>query len=204
MGNDTMKENNSKMIILIVDDSSFSRNMINKELIEMGFDDDQIYQAASGEEALVKFKEKIIDVVLLDIVLTGIDGIETLKEMKKLNPNVRVIMCSGCNSDDLIKESVKLGIDAFIVKPYKSEMFKNIISQVLPEIKNGFNATKNKLNAKCHICNKEMVEVDSIDMISFFCPKNCMRIGTISNVLLTQEELNNDYLKNKRNQELLP
>ena len=55
-----MKENNSKMIILIVDDSSFSRNMINKELIEMGFDDDQIYQAASGEEALVKFKEKII------------------------------------------------------------------------------------------------------------------------------------------------
>ena len=36
-------------------------NMINKELIEMGFDDDQIYQAASGEEALVKFKEKIID-----------------------------------------------------------------------------------------------------------------------------------------------
>lgn len=48
-----------------------------------------------------------------------------------------------------------------------------------------------------------MVEIDSIDMIIFFCPKNCMRIGPVSNVLLTQEELDNDYLKNKRNQELL-
>jgi len=183
---------NKNINILVVDDSSFSRRMIIKELTEIGFSNQHIMQSDSGKDALEKLQSQQFDLFILDIVMVEIDGIAVLKEVKKNQPNAKVIMCSGSNSIELIKDLIDLGIDAFIVKPYKSEDFKRAVCRSLPTLEHS-NNTNNYLVAKCHICNHEMIEVNLINTLIFYCPNNCMQIGPLANALVTQQELDKDY-----------
>ncbi|WP_346352965.1 response regulator [Azotosporobacter soli] len=187
-------ETQSGIKVLVVDDSGFSRTLIGKELNRAGIENQQIKQAASGEEAVVQMQTTRFELFILDIIMTGIDGIAVLKEVKKTQPDAKIIMCSGTNSEDVIKEIVRLGIDAFIVKPYRSETFDKVLRRILdlPREVSG------EWSAKCHVCDAKMVEVDSIDMVSFFCPQTCMKIGPLSNVLVTQAELDQDYAAAKK------
>lgn len=199
MGNEIGKQsviNHNDVKILIVDDSGFSRSMISKELCYMGIENQQIWQACNGDEAIKEMQLRQFDLFILDIVMTGIDGVTVLKEVKKKQPNAKIVICSGCNSDDLIKGIVQLGIDAFIVKPYNTEIFKKVLCRVLSMQLEGYNMN-NEWIAKCHVCDRKMTEVDSIDMVSFYCSENCMKLGPLSNVLVTQAELDQDYEKAK-------
>lgn len=188
--------------ILIVDDSGFSRSLINKELNSMGIRNDQIQQSPNGVDALIQIQAKQFDLFILDIIMEEIDGIAVLKSVKKNQPSAKVIMCSGSNSDGIIKEIIELGIDAFLVKPYQSEAFKKVICRILPTQVEVCSGIKNEYwEAKCHRCDCKMIEVDLINTVQFYCPNGCMTIGPLMNPLVSQRELDEDYEKarQKRN-----
>lgn len=201
MENEKMNGSSSENIrVLIVDDSGFSRNLISKELNQIGIENEQIKQSPSGADAISKIKAEQFDLFILDIIMAGIDGIAVLKEVKQQQPNSKVIMCSGSNSDEIIKEVVGLGIDAFLVKPYQSETFKTALCRTLCIAGED---CKNRIfwQAKCHVCDSKMIEVNLINTVSFCCPNSCMTIGPLMNPLVSQSELDEDYQKalEKRN-----
>jgi len=115
------------MQILVLDDSSFARGLIVRELKSMGFDDSNIQQAASGAVALDKIKSQQFDLFILDIIMSGIDGIAVLKEVKTLQPQAKVIMCSSHSSQTGIKELIDMGINDFLVKPVPADEFKKVV-----------------------------------------------------------------------------
>ena len=181
--------------VLIVDDSGFSRTLISRELNEIGIENEQIQQSPSGADAISKIKSQEFDLFILDIIMEGIDGIGVLKEVKQYQPTAKVIMCSGSNSDEIIKAVIELGIDAFLVKPYQSETFKKALCRTLStELECCKNITEH-WNAKCHVCDCRMIEVNLINTMSFCCPNGCMTIGPLMNVLVSQSELDEDYKK---------
>ncbi|MDR3562129.1 MAG: response regulator [Negativicutes bacterium] len=179
------------MRILIVDDSNFALNTITKELKAMGVEENQIEQVKSGADALRRIETQTFDLFILDIVMPEIDGIAVLKEAKRKQPHAKIIMCSGTSSDKIIKELIDLGINAFLVKPFQAGDFVKAVARNI-SIPNK-NLEQDVLIAKCHICDSEMIEVDLVNTISFYCPNSCMQVGPSFKVLVTQKDLDEDY-----------
>jgi two-component system, chemotaxis family, chemotaxis protein CheY len=194
-GEKRMVSDYKKAKVLIVDDSSFSRGLIQKTLHELGIANPQIEQAGSGEEAIDKMKETKFELFVLDIVMSGIDGIAVLREVRKTQPAAKVIMCSGSNANEMVDELIELGIDAFISKPFKATIFKNAFYRAFGIAKE--EGMPDYWLAKCHKCDRQMIEVNSIHTIDFVCPNRCMKIGPLPAALIRQEELDDDYEKAK-------
>ncbi len=100
--------------VLIVDDEKDFVEMLAMRLEGIG---ERVYSAFSGSECLTTLKERNIDVVILDIKMPGMDGVETLKEIKKLYPLVEVIMLTGHGSTETAVEGMKLGAFDYLLKP---------------------------------------------------------------------------------------
>jgi DNA-binding NtrC family response regulator len=100
--------------ILLVDDEKDFVEMLTLRLQEIG---EEVLQAYSGQECLEKLKETEIDVVILDIKMPGMDGIETLQEIKKRYPLVEVIMLTGHGTIETAVQGMKLGAYDFLIKP---------------------------------------------------------------------------------------
>lgn len=100
--------------ILLVDDEKDFVEMLTLRLEEIG---EEVLQAYSGLESLEKLKETDIDVVILDVKMPGMDGIETLQEIKKRYPLVEVIMLTGHGTIETAVQGMKLGAYDFLIKP---------------------------------------------------------------------------------------
>jgi len=100
--------------VLIVDDEQDFVEMISLRLNELG---EKTSVAYSGREGLDTLAKTDIDVVILDIKMPGMDGIETLKEIKKKFPLVEVIMLTGHGSTETAVEGMKLGAFDYLLKP---------------------------------------------------------------------------------------
>jgi DNA-binding NtrC family response regulator len=100
--------------ILLVDDEKDFVEMLTLRLEEIG---EEVLQAYSGLESLEKMKDVEIDVVILDIKMPGMDGIETLQEIKKRFPLVEVIMLTGHGTIETAVQGMKLGAYDFLIKP---------------------------------------------------------------------------------------
>ena len=115
--------------ILIVDDLSFMR-MIQKEILtERGYT--VAGEAADGYEAVEKFKALRPDLVLLDITMPNMNGLEAMRKIFAIDPRARVIMCSALGQQNLIVEAIKAGVKDFIVKPFKPERMLSAIEKAL-------------------------------------------------------------------------
>jgi DNA-binding NtrC family response regulator len=100
--------------ILLVDDEKDFVEMLSLRLEETG---ERVTPAHSGRECLAMLEKKEIDVVVLDILMPGMDGIETLKEIKKRFPLVEVIMLTGHGTTESAVEGMKLGAFDYLLKP---------------------------------------------------------------------------------------
>ena len=100
--------------ILLVDDEKDLIEMLSLRLQETG---EKVKSAYSGQECLETLDKNNIDVVILDIRMPGMDGIETLKEIKKRFPLVEVIMLTGHGSTETAVEGMKLGAFDYLLKP---------------------------------------------------------------------------------------
>ncbi|SDD73381.1 response regulator [Sporomusa acidovorans] len=197
---DRIKESYDQAQILVIDDSIFSRTLITRELLTIGFNEEQVQQAGSGRAALEKIKEKTFDLFIIDIIMDDVDGVTVLKEVKRTQPAAKIIMCSSRNAEDAVQESVCIGIDAFIVKPHTSEIFQKVVHRILLSGDEPGSAQDDAIiwHAKCHVCGQKMVEVNAMDVVSFYCPQNCMKLGPWSIVLVNQSQLDRAYGEAKR------
>ncbi len=105
--------------ILVVDDEQdFLETLVNR-LIKRKF---KAVGALSGEEALSKMKTGLFDAVILDVKMPGgMDGIEALREMKKIQPSAEVLLLTGHGSIETSIEGVKLGAFDYLLKPVRLE-----------------------------------------------------------------------------------
>jgi len=104
--------------ILIVDDERFFREAIRDVLVSDGF---LCAEAASGEEALGLVQNPRLGVVVLDVRLPGIDGIEVLRRLRDIRPTLRVIMLSASTDQELVLEALRLGACDYLAKPLHDE-----------------------------------------------------------------------------------
>lgn len=103
-----------KPVILVVDDEEGIRETLSEILEDEGY---QVFTASTGEEAIKVFRMESPDLVFLDIWLPGIDGIETLKEIKNIRRDVPVIMISGHGTIEIAIKAIQMGACDFIEKP---------------------------------------------------------------------------------------
>ncbi|MFP3508287.1 response regulator [Peribacillus sp. SIMBA_075] len=115
--------------ILIVDDAAFMRMMIKDILSKNGFD--IVGEAADGAQAVDKYKETLPDLVTMDITMPEMDGITALKEIKKVNPQAKVIMCSAMGQQAMVIDAIQAGAKDFIVKPFQADRVLEAINKAL-------------------------------------------------------------------------
>ncbi len=120
----------SRARILAIDDEKNIRHLLRNELTLEGFD---VTTAKSGEEGLKILKDKHFDVVLLDIKLPQMNGIEVLRNLKQKSPNTEVIMITGYGDIQTAVESMKLGARDYITKPFKLSELLALVNDVATE-----------------------------------------------------------------------
>ncbi len=115
--------------IMIVDDSESIRNLL-KDMLLVG-KHEVVAEAVDGIDAIEKFSTVKPDVVLLDIAMPKKDGLTTLKEIKKMNLNTKVIMVTVRDEMDMIQDCIAAGALAYIIKPFDTEEVLKTILFVL-------------------------------------------------------------------------
>lgn len=114
--------------ILIVDDAAFMRMRCSKLLTEVGH---EVIEASNGAEAVEKYKSSKPDGVLLDITMPKMDGIMTLQEIKKIDPNAQVAMVTAMGQRSMVMSALKAGAKDFIVKPFDGPRVLSTVEKLL-------------------------------------------------------------------------
>lgn len=115
--------------ILIIDDARLIREKLSAILSKQGHT--IIGTAENGQEGLVQFKKLKPDLVTLDITMPVMDGIETLKEIMKVDPQACVVICSAMGQQRLVVEAIEIGAKDFIIKPFDDKRIIETIHLIL-------------------------------------------------------------------------
>lgn len=103
--------------VLVVDDTAFMRHYLKTMLESNNYK--VVGEAENGLAAVLKYKELKPDLVTMDITMPKMNGLEALKLIKEFDPDSKVVMVSAMGQESYVKEAVKSGANAFIVKPFK-------------------------------------------------------------------------------------
>jgi len=115
--------------ILIVDDQYGIRILLNEVFQKEGY---QTFQAANGVQAIEIVNEHSPDLVLLDMKIPGMDGIEILKRLKKIDSEIRVIIMTAYGELDMIQEAKDLGAITHFAKPFDIDEIRQAVREHLP------------------------------------------------------------------------
>ena len=115
--------------ILICDDAAFMRMMIKDILTKNGYN--IVGEAENGAKAVEKYQELKPDLVLMDITMPEMDGIQALKAIKAADPSATVIMCSAMGQQAMVIESIQSGAKDFIVKPFQQDRVLEAVRKVV-------------------------------------------------------------------------
>ena len=105
--------------VLVVDDAAFMRMMVKDILSKNGYE--IVGEAENGMKALEKYQELKPDLVTMDITMPEMDGITAVKEIKKVDPAAKVVMCSAMGHQAMVIEAIQAGARDFIVKPFQAD-----------------------------------------------------------------------------------
>jgi two-component system chemotaxis response regulator CheY len=124
----------SEIRTLIVDDSSVMRKIVERALRQAGLEALVVHEAGSGAEGLEVLKGQQVDIILSDINMPVMDGLEFLRQLKVQNlaPGVPVIMITTESSEEHVKQAIQAGAVGYIRKPFTAEQVKE---RVLPLLK---------------------------------------------------------------------
>ena len=115
--------------ILLVDDAAFMRKVIKDTLSKNGYTD--LHEAVDGADAVEKFTELSPDLVIMDITMPNMDGLEALKAIRAADPNANVVMCSAMGQETMVIDAIRSGAKDFIVKPFKPERVLKTVTSIV-------------------------------------------------------------------------
>lgn len=113
--------------VLIVDDDRLNQKVLTK-IIEQKKSFEVIGAVASGEEAVAFCTNNMPDIIFMDIMLPGMNGFETAKQVKKMNPKVDICVISAYQNLNFIKEALKLNIKEYLTKPFSADAVENVLA----------------------------------------------------------------------------
>ncbi|RAK18713.1 two-component system chemotaxis response regulator CheY [Anoxybacillus vitaminiphilus] len=109
---------------LIAEHSTFMRNLLKNLLNENGYK--VVAEASDGSSAVSLYKEKKPDIVVLDLTMPIMNGLDVLKNILKFDPKAKVIICSAMGQKRLISDAIEIGAKDFIIKPYFNELIPSL------------------------------------------------------------------------------
>ena len=115
--------------IMLVDDAAFMRMMLKNTLTQAGYTD--LVEAEDGAKAVEVYSAEKPDLVFMDITMPNKDGLETLKEIKGMDPGATIVMCSAMGQEAMVVEAIQLGALDFIVKPFKPDRILQTVTKIL-------------------------------------------------------------------------
>ncbi|MBA3340916.1 MAG: response regulator [Gemmatimonadaceae bacterium] len=115
--------------VLVCDDAVFMRTMISDILTQAGLE--VVGEAASGAQAVERYKALRPDLVTMDIIMPEMGGIEAVKEITAFDPQARVLMCSAMGQQALVAEAIEAGAKDFVVKPFQPSRVLEAVQRVL-------------------------------------------------------------------------
>jgi CheY-like chemotaxis protein len=113
-----------KARILIVDDQQVIRELLQEFLEIKGF---TVFAAANGAEALTHMQERTPDLVLLDMLMPRMDGLETQRRLRTIDPDVKVIMMTGLNDPAVAERAIREGARKYLLKPLNLEQLERVL-----------------------------------------------------------------------------
>lgn len=119
------------MKILVVEDESYARQSLIKQISKlMGNQTHQILETANGLDGLACFKKELPDIVFSDIRMPRMSGLKLLKEIKKINPRVTVVIVSGYADFEYAKEAINTGADGYLLKPVVDQDINELLKKL--------------------------------------------------------------------------
>ena len=115
--------------VLVVDDAAFMRMMLKDILLKGGFE--IAGEATNGAEAVRLYQELKPELVTMDITMPEVDGIAAVKEIKKIDPNAKVVMVSAMGQQAMVIEAIQAGASDFIVKPFQPDRVLEALKKAL-------------------------------------------------------------------------
>lgn len=115
--------------ILLVDDAAFMRKVIKDTLSKAGYS--ELYEAVDGADAVAKFEELHPDLVIMDITMPNMDGLEALQAIRAKDASANIVMCSAMGQESMVMDAVRFGAKDFIVKPFKSDRVIKTVTSIL-------------------------------------------------------------------------
>ncbi len=115
--------------VLVCDDAIFMRTMISDILSQAGYE--VVGEAETGTQAVERFKDLNPDLVTMDIVMPDMGGIDAVREIVKIAPNARILMCSAMGQQALVVEAIQAGAKDFVVKPFQPSRVLEAVQRVL-------------------------------------------------------------------------
>ena len=119
------------MKVLVVDDSRAMRMIVLRTLRQAGFDNHEYVEAANGQEGLERIRSENPDVVLSDMNMPEMNGLELLKNCKAEYPDLRFGFITSESNDETRQQATDEGAEFFITKPFSPESFESVLSPVL-------------------------------------------------------------------------
>jgi len=114
--------------ILIVDDQFGIRTLLNEVLTKEGY---TVFKASNGLQALHIVENNMLDLVLLDMKLPGMDGVEVFKRMKQIQEDIRIIFMTAYSETEIIQKSSQLGALTYFSKPFDINEIRRTVKQFL-------------------------------------------------------------------------
>ena len=115
--------------ILVCDDAIFMRTMISDILTQAGFE--VIGEAETGVQAVAEYSRLKPDLVTMDIVMPEMGGIDAVREIRKTDPDAKILMCSAMGQQALVVEAIQAGAKDFVVKPFQPSRVLEAVQRVL-------------------------------------------------------------------------
>ncbi|MEJ2098022.1 MAG: response regulator, partial [Deltaproteobacteria bacterium] len=127
-----MEHSAEALHILVVDDEQDIRDASERILSRMGF---QVTKASRGDEAIALFKQQHPEIILLDLKMPGMDGMEVLQQIRQMNETVLVIVITGYATLETAIEAMKQGAYDFISKPFEPDQLRIIVKRAFEKIR---------------------------------------------------------------------
>lgn len=125
------------MGVLIVDDMSIMRIIVKETLMNYcDVSGKLIYESDSGEDAIWKCKKLKPEIVFLDINMPGMDGIATIKELLKIDPNIHIVMCTSIKDKADVNKCIRAGAKDYIIKPPQPDRIIKAVGHLVEHLDN--------------------------------------------------------------------